>query len=204
MRLLLVFLCLLLCGCLELHPRLPILGAYQYTRIAPYTGQPITTIPIWIDKHFGEADNLALDDAINQWNYVLNGYIRLVVVDINFDMEQNKIEEQEKNKGWLILKISSTNPMISKDSDRVLGFVDELGGHYIFIVRDRLANKDVLGVALHEIAHGLFAEHQGDRLMSPAYNLAGYQCIDEGTVEQISKHWKIPVDKMNYCYDQAK
>ena len=104
----------------------PRLGMYTYTQQPDYQGVPVKVIPIWIDKGFGQADRVAIDDAIKAWNYSLNGYIRLTVVDTEFDMEVSKIVTQVRLNGWLIMRINGDNPMVPilKDGYRTVGFCE--------------------------------------------------------------------------------
>lgn len=181
-------------------------GQYTYTNKTQYIGPPVRTIPIWVDKNFGAADKVAIDDAINSWNYALNGFVVLKVVDEEFDMEIPKIVEQVKDNGWLFMKINSDNSMVPilKDGFRTIGFCERVGGNHLYLVRDRMFNSDVYGVTMHEIGHLLGAEHKGDRLMYPHFTRARFQCVDEVTIGQVATWNHIPVDRLNFCMDTAE
>lgn len=180
------------------------LGHYTYTN-KPYHAT-IRTIPIWVDKNFGNLDQLSIDDAIHQWNYALNGYIKLIVVDTHFDMEINKIEERNRTNGWFFLKIDSKNTMIpsTEEGYKTIGFCDRIGGKFMYIVRDRLSNEEVFGVVLHEAGHLGGVDHVGEDLMYKHYSLAGYQCIDYETIKAVSLYQGLPVNELNYCVSQTK
>lgn len=182
----------------------PQLGRYEYTRQGLRAVTPIRTIPIWIDRDFGEADKLAIDDAINAWNYAMNGYVKLVVVDTQFDMEIPKIVEQVKEGGWLFMKVTSDNSLVPSNDKgyKTIGFTEMVGGHHLYLVRDRLQNDDVFGVTLHEIGHLMGSEHVGDRLMYPHYSRARFRCIDYVTVQSVANAWDVPVERLNYCVDK--
>lgn len=177
------------------------IGRYTYTNNAYYTGKPLKIIPIWVDKTFGNADKLAIDDAINQWNYTLNGYIVLRVVDYNFDMEVSKIEEQRRKSGWLILKVDHTNSAIHDDPGRItLGTGNSDNGD-LYIVRERLKNEDVFGITLHEMGHLLSDPYHIDEegLMYGSYSQGRYQCVDYNSMVKIAKFQNLPITKLNYC-----
>lgn len=198
---------LIVCSCALFRAAVePREGQYSYTNKVTYVGPPVRTIPIWIDKNFGEADRLAIDDAIGSWNYALNGFVVLKVVDTEFDMEIPKIVEQVQSNGWLIMKINSDNPMVPvlKDGYRTIGFCERVGGNHLYLVRDRLFNEDVFGVTMHEIGHLLGAEHKGDRLMYPHFTRARFQCVDQTTIEQVAAWQHIPLDRLNFCMDTAE
>lgn len=193
-------------GCAALFSnRDPMLGRYSYVQRPLYTGQPVRTIPIWIDKDFGEADKVAIDDAIRAWNYAMNGYIKLDVVDMSFDMEIDKIVRQVNSGGWLFMKIRSDSKLIPTQKTPgywTIGFTEQLGGHHLYLVRDRLANEDVFGVTLHEIGHLMGSDHVGDRLMYPHYSRARFQSIDYVTITAVANYFKLPVEDLNYCVDK--
>jgi hypothetical protein len=190
-------------GCASLLGQ-PKLNGYSYSRMALYQGQPIRVIPIWIDKEFGQADKLAIDDAIGAWNYAMNGYIRLKVVDTDFDMEIPKIVQQVRENGWLFMKVKSDNPLVPTDNKGfwTIGFCEQIGGHHMYLVRDRLKNEDIFGVTLHEIGHLMGSGHVGERLMYPHYSRARFQCIDAVTVYAVAKYNGLRADRLNFCMDK--
>jgi len=182
----------------------PKLGVYTYTHKERYTGPPVREIPIWIDKHFGEADKVEIDKAVDAWNFAMNGYVVLKVVDTNFDMEVPKIVDQVNRGGWLFMKIDSTNKMIPDRKEKgywTIGFVERVGGSHMYLVRDRLGNDDVFGVTLHEIGHLMGSPHVGRRLMYPHYSRARFQCIDYATQVKVAAHFEVPLGGLNYCTD---
>src|SRR5271166_5368407 len=83
----------------------PLLNFHYTNNVA--TAYPYKTINIWVDKDFGEADRVSIDDAIMQWNYALNGSIVLKVNSYEFEMTNNDVlnEVKVKGNGWLFLKI---------------------------------------------------------------------------------------------------
>lgn len=192
-------------GCAAtLNPSLPKLGQYHYTHVPVYQGEPRRVIPIWIDKNFGEADKLEIDNAVNAWNFAMNGYIQLKVVDTNFDMEVDKIVKQVREGGWLFMRITSDNKLVPARSTPgfwTIGFCESIGGHHMYLVRDRLSNQDVFGVTLHEIGHLMGSGHVGQRLMYPHYSRARFQCIDYETMVKVAKFFDLELDDLNYCVD---
>lgn len=182
----------------------PQLGRYTYTQKVSTDIVLVRTIPIWIDKDFGEADKLAIDNAISAWNYAMNGTIRLRVVDTQFDMEIPKIVQQANQGGWLFMKINHNNPMIP-DTNKgywTIGFTERIGGHYLYLVRDRIQNEDVFGVTLHEIGHLMGSPHVGERLMYPHFGRARFQCVDYDTIVAVASYQHLDVGSLNYCVDK--
>lgn len=192
---------ILLSGCvLE-----PDMGQFTYVDHRAWRAHvPIREIPIWVDKSFAPVDQIAIADAVNTWNYALNGYLHLTIVDRQFDMEVSKIVRQVRAGGWLFLRIKSDSAIIpaAKAGYRVLGFTEMVGGQHLWLVMDRLANQDVFGITLHEIGHLLGSRHiEGQHLMFPYYTRARYQCIDKDSLGQVAKYYGLPVNRLNYCLD---
>lgn len=202
-----VIITLIMAGCASVLKGLepsPKLGVYSYTHKEKFNGSPVREIPIWVDKNFGEADKVAIDDAVNMWNFALNGYVVLKVVDTQFDMEVPKITEQVSKGGWLFMKIESTNKMVPDSKTKgfwTLGFVERIGGNHMYLIRDRLSNEAVFGVTLHEIGHLMGSPHVGQRLMYPHYSRARFQCVDYATIVKVAEYFNLPLAGLNYCTD---
>ncbi len=184
----------------------PQLGRYEYTHKAVYQGSPKRVIPIWVDKNFINVDKINIKNAVDSWNYSMNGYIKLEIVDLDFDMEVRKIADQITLKGWLFMKIPSDSSIIptTKPGYRVLGFTESVGGNHLYLVRDRLFDVDIYGVMLHEIGHLMGSDHVGKRLMYPHYTRAMYQCIDLDTITEVAKYHELDVNQLNYCVDKPE
>jgi hypothetical protein len=184
----------------------PQLGMYSYTHKAHYHGPAVRVIPIWVDKNFGQADRLQIDAAVGQWNYALNGYIILRVVDNSFDMEIDKIQECRRRNGWLFMRINGDNSMVpiqKPNQGRTLGFANKVGGNHLYLVRERMDNEAVFGVTMHEIGHLLGAEHVGNRLMYKHFSRARFQCVDLDSLEAVAHYQGISADDLNYCMDKG-
>jgi hypothetical protein len=63
-----LFLLFLLLGACSLF-NAPVRGAYEYTH-QEASSQVLREIPIWIDKNFGDADKIEINNAIDRWNEV--------------------------------------------------------------------------------------------------------------------------------------
>lgn len=167
---------------------------------------PLKVYKIWIDKEFGAADQLAIDDAIKQWNFALNGYVKLEVMSTQFDMEPEILARVMRGEGWVILKVNSTNSMVEgvdrkKDGTKsyTLGWANQIGGNRMYLIRDRLRNDWVMGVTLHEIGHLLGAEHDDIYLMAPHFHWEDARCVDYEAIKLVAAYQHIPLSRLNYC-----
>jgi hypothetical protein len=140
--------CLLTTGCGLIQHR-PI-----YTARKPSEVIPKLTIPVYIDKTFSSDDKTSIDNAINQWNYVLNDQMSLRVVSYDFDMEPNILLEAQAKRVFLILKVDSDNYAIpddvpykqcmkTKGCTWTLAWCDQVGGSVMKVIRDRMDPEDI-------------------------------------------------------------
>jgi len=193
---------LLVCmSCLG-HQPLP----YHYIRVAEGAMVPWKTIPIYLDKQFGQADLLAIDDAINAWNYALNGYVKLRVVSTSFDLEPEVIKQCLAGGCWMIMRIDSSNPMVDdgptvngQPAAKTLAWANDVGGNRIYMIRDRIDNKWMMGVSLHEMGHLLGAKHDNVYLMQAHYNWEDTRCVDYYSIKLVAEYQHLPLGRMNYC-----
>lgn len=195
-----------LIACADTH-----LGMYHYTRVPLYS-HVMPTYPVYVDKDFGEADQLSIAEALDQWNYAINGHAKFNIVSNTFDMDPETLSRVMGGSVFVILKITSDNPIVNKPDEIVkehtqgnirnysLGFTPSTGDHTIYLVRDRIRdNHMVKGLVMHEVGHALGAEHGGDGLMTPGYDAERYQCVDYYTANAVAQYHNWKVDTLNYC-----
>lgn len=174
------------------------LGNYHYTKNEH--GVLVKEIPIMVDRNFGSLDRESINAAIEQWNYALNGFIKLKVESWDFDMEVSSIVDTVRRRGFLILKIDSKSHLVvDAKGQMILAFCDKVSGNYMYIIRDRLENDDVKYLALHELGHLLGVGHESKYLMAPIYQKINYQCIDYETMKVVAKRHDLLMDSLNYC-----
>jgi len=200
----LYLLAVLLCiGCWKHIP-----ASYHYVQTGGYSPIALREYKVWIDYEFGEADKVAIDNAIKQWNYALNGYVVITVESYRFNMEPEILKRVENGEGWVFLKINSDNPMV-KTVDRpakpgeprywTLAWVNQIGGSRMWMIRNRLSNEAVEGVTMHEIGHLLGASHDDVYLMRPHYNWEDYRCVDYAALKRVADYQHLPMGRLNFC-----
>lgn len=177
---------------------------YQYTHF-PVASEAVDVVyPVYVDVDFGNADLLSIQQALEQWNFAMNGYAHFRIVNSRFDMQISNLQQALNQHAYLILKISSDNPIVPTPGPeyqpgcQTLGFTT-VGGHSIYLVRDRLRNIDVRFVLMHELGHALGARHQKTGLMRPAYDPEYYQCVDADTAQQVATYRGWEARHLNYC-----
>lgn len=180
------------------------LGRYQYTRRESFgMGR---TIEVMVDHNYGNADRVEIGKAIEQWNYVLNGQIKLEVIDWEYQWELDGGLRESKRLigegGFIIFMDYGEDAAVRAQAsgDGLLGWVDHIPGHILHIVRDRMKNDDLKEIVMHEMGHLLGANHQGIDLMNKWYTPAHYQCIDLGTIKEISQVQGLNLKYLNYCW----
>lgn len=180
--------------------------SYQYTRTQTYAREPVKVISIWIDNSFGEADQIAFSDVVSAWNYSLNGYIKLVIVDDHYVIPEKTLvaeTNQNYNNSWLIMKINADHPPIPipKSTSIVMAYGNKIGGNVVYVIRRRVANSEMFGLILHELSHLLGCHHvkNDDSLMYKYYGDERNECIDFDTIVQVAAYNHLDVNKLNYC-----
>lgn len=187
MRNLLLLFCLLFLDCGYPRP-------YRYTR-APSSNARTHLITVCVAADFSSANKLAIDNALLQWNYALNGWIELREARASCQGEMDKL---------FIALVSPDAPFIPKGSNGLaaLAWVDQIAGRKIFIVSNRDESPAAFEeIVLHELGHALGGRHiEGKHsLMGEFFDLDDYRCIDRWTSEEIALAWNVPAESLNYC-----
>lgn len=177
-------------------------GEYHYIQ-QPSALTPQRSIPIFVDSRFGEADKIEITKAVEQWNYALNGYLYLDIIDYNTEvMPETQIRIRDGH-GILFLRITSFDIIIreTKHPPLTLAFVyPNIGGNFIYLIRDRIWNESVKPISMHEIGHALGAIHTDGGLMNPTFYPYMYQCIDQEALNEVAEYQHLPAKKLNWCY----
>jgi hypothetical protein len=164
----------------------------RYTRHAPSTSTPeIVTLRI-VGPFDAEAE-AKVRLAIEEWNYVLNGFVR-------FDIAAPGAWHAG---AWDIRAEKGGSPQSPDPAGQPLSFTQaglaSIGGRLVIFV-DRVGTRDLRGIVLHELGHVLGLGHDtGGNLMSARYSLTAEQCVDKPSVEAIAARRKLPADRLNWC-----
>jgi Matrixin len=179
---------------------------YRYTAVSTEGHRLIRKIPVYVDKNFGEEDKIAIDDALEDWNYVLSGYIVFEVKSYGFDLDVEEIKEAYRENGLMIMKVDSSVGFIpvAGGGDKTVAWADAVGvGHKIYMVRDRIGKSGELKeLVMHELGHILGAGHIDgeDSLMRSVYVHQDSRCVDEWTVRKVAEYQGLEYRNLNHCF----
>lgn len=192
----LIFLAVLLCAC---APQTTWVFNEPYSNI----GRGTKTRIVMTDRLFSKEEQQQILRAIDEWNVALNKTIELDVIDLQFDMEIDKINKVMSENGIMILSVPSYGDVMRYVDDGTIGAkTDRIGGNVIYLLNDRIDSKNIFAFTLHEIGHVLGSQHAEHGLMNPNYHPHHKYCVDKFAVEQVAMFNGLNVNKMNYCVQQ--
>lgn len=186
-------------------------GMYEYRSVSPERNiQGFEKIPIYVGLGFSQAQRMTIYNVINEWNYSLNGYARIEVVDWKFDRHSDSGKIIKKNieisdEGIMILPVKVGDTLIkelnNEENTAAIAFVDDLGNaHHIVVIVDRMGRRNFHQILLHEFGHALGARHVRARsLMFSSLENSQTDCVDKITAAQIANYRSFNLDHMNYC-----
>jgi hypothetical protein len=167
-------------------------GEPHYTAHHAVAAKP-EIVRIAIDDQFDMYQRAKILRAVNEWNHVLNGFVRL---DIN--------PAADKEPVWIIVPVRGGRPppvsgMIVGHALAATQAVEPLGGVVIVYV-DRVRGYDLASVMRHEFGHVLGLGHDPNgRLMSSRYTASRQQCIDRAAAEAVAASRTLPPAALNWC-----
>jgi hypothetical protein len=73
-------------------------------------------------------------------------------------------------------------------------------GGLMAIYVDRIGQRDLGGVVMHELGHVLGLGHSGKAgLMAAHYHPTSQRCVDRTAVEALAARRKLPLARLNWC-----
>mgnify|MGYP001793909884 CR=1 FL=1 len=145
-------------------------GAIKYAN-APAPAEPQRIVPVRIDHNFNLYERAKIFRAVNEWNHVLNGYVRLDVSPEAYDASVALTAGVARPDGWAIVKTDSRDPMMGNSTmKRTLAITMGTRKAVILVVADRIGSRDLSGILMHEFGHARGAGHDSNSaLMHPYY-----------------------------------
>jgi matrixin len=200
-----LFFLLTLGGCLgpdylvtSIAPSTPEEAANRRERQPHYTSHRAATakpeiVRIAIDDQFDMYERAKILRAVNEWNHVLNGFVR-------FDIDP----AADHGQVWVIVPERGGRPppvggMIVGHALAATQTALPIGG-VVTVYVDRVRGYDLVSVMRHELGHVLGLGHDvNGRLMSSRYTANRQQCIDRAAAEAVAANRTLPPAELNWC-----
>jgi hypothetical protein len=186
-------------------PVLAALRSRPYTNRRAHTGRA-EVITIRIDHQFDPSEHVKVLNAIEEWNHVLNGYVRFEVSAVPFGAAAPlptpaALAASRSSRNWVIAHAAGRGQDRGSTGD-ILAVTQRLpgGGGLMILYDDAIGRADLGNIVLHELGHVLGLEHDpATRLMSANYLADRQGCVDEVTVKALAALKGLPIDGLNWC-----
>lgn len=172
-------------------------------------------IPVYMDRHFSPEEIVVITTVIAEWNYVLNGQMKIAIAKGTFDHNDEAhvkvIADRLSNttEGFMLIGVNHDDKMIASymakevPGGKMLAFCDQIGDDKVsglYVIRDRIGMRNLHQILLHEFGHALGSDHTNAySLMYPRYGAGEPDCIDKITAAQVAGYQGISLPAMNYC-----
>jgi hypothetical protein len=175
------------------------MGGWRYTdRAAPAVNG--RTIDLYVDRDFDDYERGRIVSAMRQWNYVLNGFVRFHARTLPDDPTREMLARIKRSGGWIVARVDSRHPIAHQgEGANALAVTAGGQGGFVYVISDRIGQRDLTGVIMHEFGHVLGAGHGGSGLMAPIYNPTMGRCIDREAVALVAAAHRLPLDRLNWC-----
>jgi hypothetical protein len=178
---------------------------YPYNDGWRYTEHPSPvstgrTVPLFVDADFAPYERDRIVSAMRQWNYALNGFVQFQARLLPQDPTPAMLAQIRRSGGWVVARVDSRHPIAHQGEGlHALAVTTGNRGGFVYVISDRIGNRDLAGVVMHEFGHVLGAGHDGHGLMAPVYNAAMGRCIDHDAVALVADAQHLPVNQLNWC-----
>ena len=164
----------------------------DYTAHHAATAKP-EIVRIAIDDQFTLYERAKILRAVNEWNQVLNGFVK-------FDIDP----KADHGQFWAIVPMHGGRPppvrgVIFGHALATTQQALPVGG-MVTVYVDRVRGYDLTSVMRHELGHVLGLGHDPNgRLMSSHYTTSRQQCIDRAAADAVAAKRGLPPVALNWC-----
>jgi hypothetical protein len=177
---------------------------YRYTDKSAAAATVGRTIDIYIvEDQFDAAERERIGLALQQWNHVLNGYVRFRVLSLPGAPSDESLTQLYRSGAWIVTKVDRYHDIAREP--KLLGAAvwrKSRNGGFIYVIGDRFGRRDLTPVMLHEFGHvlGGAAHDPNGHLMRPVYDPNNGHCIDRAAVAMVAAAQRLPLNQLNWCF----
>jgi hypothetical protein len=177
----------------------PVGDGWHYTNRAT----PASTgrvFDLYVDRDFDERERQHIVSAMRQWNYVLNGLVQFRARMLPDEPTPMSLAQIRRSGGWVVARVDSRHGVAQQgEGKQALAVTTGGRGGFVYVISDRIGNRDLTGVVMHEFGHVLGAGHDGYGLMAPVYNVAMARCIDYDAVALVARAQHLAMNQLTWC-----
>ena len=158
------------------------------------------SVDLFVDRDFSPYERDRIISAMRQWNYALNGLVQFQARLLPEDPSPMMLAQIRRSGGWVVARVDSRHPIAQHgEGTHALAVTTGNRGGFVYVISDRIGNRDLSGVVMHEFGHVLGAGHDNWGLMAPVYNAAMGRCIDHDAVSLVADAQRLPLNRLNWC-----